>query len=152
MGKEPLLDRRPDVKPRDILLGLTKPENVGFPLRWGIVGGGEISRQFVLASRECSGATMAGVATRSLATAEAFAVAHDIEKAYDSIESMVASADIDIVYIGTPDERHKDHCMLAISAGKHVLCEKMLALSVGDAEEMYAAAQKYNVMLSLIHI
>ena len=147
MGKEPLLDRRPDVKPRDILLGLTKPENVGFPLRWGIVGGGEISRQFVLASRQCSGATMAGVATRSLATAEAFAVAHDIEKAHDSIESMVASADIDIVYIGTPDELHKDHCMLAIRAGKHVLCEKMLALSVGDAEEMYAAAQKHNVML-----
>jgi len=51
--------------PRDVGLGLTRAEDVVFPLRWGIMGTGEISRQFVCASRECAGATMAAVASRS---------------------------------------------------------------------------------------
>ena len=142
-----LPDPGPDVVPRDVSLGFTRPGDVGFPLRWGIVGAGEISRQFVLSSRQCAGATMAAVASRSEATANAFADAYGVEKAYGSLDDMLASADIDIVYIGTPNNLHKDHCLMAIEAGRHVLCEKMLALSVADAEEMYNAAEHNDVML-----
>ncbi len=133
--------------PRDVSLGLTRAEDVAFPLRWGIIGTGEISRQFVSAARECSGATIAGVSSRSAHNAHAFAAEHGVEKAYDTYEDMVAAPDIDIVYIGTPGDVHKEHSLIAIEAGKHVLCEKELANNVADAGEMYAAAERQNVML-----
>ena len=60
---------------------------------------------------------------------------------------MLASDDVDIVYVGTPDDMHKQHSLMAIEAGKHVLCEKILARSVADAEEMYDAANRQGVML-----
>ena len=90
---------------------------------------------------------MAAVASRSEDRARAFADAHGVDRAYGSFENMLASPDVDIVYIGTPDELHKEHSLRAIAAGKHVLCEKALAKSVEDAREMYAAAQRNNVML-----
>jgi dihydrodiol dehydrogenase / D-xylose 1-dehydrogenase (NADP) len=133
--------------PRDIQLGLTKPEDVAFPLRWGIIGAGEISRQWVLSSRECKGATMAAVAARDEDRAKAFAAQHGVEKAYGGYENMLASPDVDIVYVGTIGRLHKEHSLMAIEAGKHVLCEKALANNVADAREMYAAANKNNVML-----
>jgi dihydrodiol dehydrogenase / D-xylose 1-dehydrogenase (NADP) len=133
--------------PRDIRLGLTKAKDVAFPLRWGIIGAGEISRQWALASRECEGATMAAVAARDEYKAKAFAAKYGVEKAYGSYARMLASPDIDVVYIGTIDRLHKEHCLMAIEAGKHVLCEKAMANNVADAREMYAAANKNNVML-----
>ncbi len=133
--------------PRDVSLGLTRSEDVAFPLRWGIMGTGEISRQFVCASRECPGATMAAVSSRSSENAHAFSEAHEVETAYESYVDMVTAPDLDIVYVGTPDTVHKEHCLMAIEAGKHVLCEKALALSVADAEEMYTAAERREVML-----
>lgn len=133
--------------PRDVSLGLTRVEDVAFPLRWGIMGTGEIVRQFVSAARECTGATIAAVASRSADNAHAFAAEHDVEKAYDTYEDMVTAPDIDIVYVGTPSDMHKEHSLMAIEAGKHVLCEKELTNTLADAEEMYAAAERHNVML-----
>ena len=145
--KKPLPSPRASVTPLDVRLGLTNDSDVDYPLRWGIIGVGEISRQFVCSSRECAGATMAAVASRSPAKSSSFADAHGVEKAYDSIESMLAASDVDIVYIGTPDRVHKEHCLMAIDAGKHVLCEKALATNVADAKEMYAAAEQKHLML-----
>jgi dihydrodiol dehydrogenase / D-xylose 1-dehydrogenase (NADP) len=90
---------------------------------------------------------MAAVAARSHDKAKAFAAQHGVEKAYGSYTEMLASPEVDIVYIATIDDLHKEHCLMAIDAGKHVLCEKALAKSVADAREMYAAAEKHNVML-----
>ena len=94
----------PAVIPRDVSLGLTNPEDVAFPLRWGIVGAGGISRQFVLSSKAVAGANMAAVFSRSLEKAENFANSYGVVNAYDSLEAMLASSEIDIVYIGTPQE------------------------------------------------
>jgi dihydrodiol dehydrogenase / D-xylose 1-dehydrogenase (NADP) len=137
----------PPSTPRDVRLGLTSPDDVAYPLRWGIIGAGEISRQWALTSRECAGATMAAVAARDEDKAKAFAAKHGVEKAFGGYAAMLASPDIDIVYIGTIDSLHKEHCLMAIEAGKHVLCEKAMAKNVADAREMYVAANKNNVML-----
>lgn len=137
----------PPETPRDVRLGLTRAEDVAFPLRWGVIGAGEISRQWVLSSRECEGATMAAVAARSGDRAKAFAARYGVERAYGGYAEMLASPDVDVVYIGTIDELHKEHCLMAIDAGKHVLCEKAMAKNVADAKEMYAAANDKNVML-----
>ena len=137
----------PAQTPRDIRLGLTKADDSSFPLRWGIFGTSTISQYWVEALKACKGATLAAVASRSLEKARDFAQTHGIEKFYNDYAEMVKSPDIDIVYVGTPDSLHKEHCLLALNAGKHVLCEKDLAQSVTDAEEMYAAAKKNKVML-----
>ncbi len=137
----------PPETPRDIRLGMTKAEDVTFPLRWGILGAGDISRQWVLALSACKGATLAAVAARSEDRAKAFASQHGIETAYGSYAEMLTSPDVDMIYIGTISRLHKDHSLMAIEAGKHVLCEKLLAENVADAREMYAAAEKKNVML-----
>jgi dihydrodiol dehydrogenase / D-xylose 1-dehydrogenase (NADP) len=133
--------------PMDIRLGMTKSENVAYPLRWGIIGAGKISRQWVLSLRACKGATVTAVAARSEDRAKEFASRYGIKSAYGSYAEMVASAEVDIVYIGTITRLHKEHSLLAINAGKHVLCEKPLAENIEDARAMYAAAAAKKVML-----
>ena len=133
--------------PRDIRLGLTRAEDTAFPLRWGIIGAGDISRQWALASGECAGASISAVAARDGDDAVAFAAALGIERAYGGYEQLLAAPDIDAVYIGTIDRLHKEHSLMAIAAGKHVLCEKALAKSAKEAREMYAAANARRVML-----
>ena len=98
----------PAVIPRDVSLGLTNLADVAFPLRWEIIGAGEISRQFVLSSKAVPGANMAAVFSRSREKAEAFAKSYGVAKAYNNLEEMLASSEIDIVYVGTPQEIHKE--------------------------------------------
>lgn len=137
----------PPSTPMDVRLGLTKAQDVAHPLRWGILGTGNISSQWVHSLTACTGATVAAVAAREKAKAQAFANRHGIAKAYGSYAEMVASPDIDVIYIGTITPLHKEHTLLAIDAGKHVLCEKPLAGDPADARLMYAAAENKNVML-----
>jgi len=133
--------------PMDVRLGLTKPDDVAYPLRWGIIGAGEISRQWVCAVQAYTGASVTAIAAREKQRATEFATQHGIESAYDDYAAMVASPDVDIVYVGTIPSVHKAHVMLAIEAGKHVLCEKPFSANIDDARAMYEAARKKNVML-----
>ncbi len=133
--------------PTDVRLGMTEAENRKHPLRWGIIGTGNISSQWVLSLRGCPGASVTAVAAREQEKAQAFADGHDIPNAYGSYAELVASPDVDVVYIGTITRLHKEHSLLAIEAGKHVLCEKPLAENADDAREMYAAAEAKGVML-----
>lgn len=137
----------PPSTPMDIRLGLTKAEDVAYPLRWGIIGAGNICRQWAPALQACEGATLSAVAAREEDRAKTFAQEFGVEAAYGSYAEMVASPDVDVVYVGTSDDLHKEHCLLAIAAGKHVLCEKNLAENPADAREMYTAAEEQGVML-----
>lgn len=137
----------PSATPLDIRQGLTKADDVAFPLRWGIIGAGSISAQWVGCLRQCKGAAVTAVAARDLERARAFAERLDIPSAYGDYGEMVAADDVDIVYVGTINRLHKDHTLLAIAAGKHVLCEKALAENVEDARAMHAAAKAAGVML-----
>ena len=137
----------PPGTPLDVRLGLTKAEDVAFPLRWGIIGAGEISRQWVHAMDACEGVTVTAVAARDADRARQFAEQHSIESSYGDCAAMVASPDVDIVYIGTIPEVHKEQVLLAAAAGKHVLCEKPFSANPADAREMYAAAETNDVMV-----
>ena len=95
----------------------------------------------------CTGATVTAVAARDLFRSREFAEQFDIPTAYDNYADMVSADDIDIVYIGTITSLHKEHTLLAIDAGKHVLCEKPLAENIADAQKMYDAAAEKKVML-----
>ena len=142
-----LINGLPAATPLDVRLGLTQSEDKAFPLRWGILGTGNISSQWVHSLRACKGASITAVAAREAEKAQAFASEHDIPTAYGSYQEMVAATDVDIVYVGTITRLHKEHSLLAIAAGKHVLCEKPLAENIDDARDMYAAARAKGVML-----
>ncbi len=133
--------------PLDIRRSLTSAEDVAFPLRWGILGAGNISGMWVEALHACEGATVSAVAARELDRAEEFARRYGVNTAYGDYREMVAADDVDIVYIGTINPLHKEHTLLAIAAGKHVLCEKPLTVNLSDAQEMYAAAEAQDVMM-----
>lgn len=133
--------------PLDIRLGLTNASDVAFPLRWGILGAGRISGMWVEALHACEGATVTAVAAREIDRAKEFAKQYGVTTAYGDYREMVAADDVDIVYIGTINRLHKEHTLLAIAAGKHVLCEKPFAENISEAREMYAAAEEKGVML-----
>lgn len=133
--------------PLDIRRGITSAADVAFPLRWGILGAGNISGMWVEALHACEGATVSAVAARDINRAEEFARRYGVATAYGNYREMAAADDVDIVYIGTINPLHKDHTLLAIEAGKHVLCEKPLTVNLSDAQEMYAAAEEKDVMM-----
>ena len=133
--------------PLDVRRGLTDPKDTSFPLRWGILGAGNVSRQFALSLKGVQGATITAVAAREQARADAFASILGIPKAFDNYEAMVADPEVDIVYVGTKTWLHKEHSILGLNAGKHVLCEKPLASNSAEASDMYATAKSRGVML-----
>ncbi len=120
-------------------------------LRWGIIGAGEIAgRSMGPALNRAANTRLAAVYSRSMDKAQAFAAKHKADKAYDSLEKMLADRELDVVYIATPNSLHASQTILAAQAGKHVLCDKPMALSVPDGERMIAACNKNNVKLGVV--
>src|SRR6202007_115586 len=83
--------------------------------------------------------------------AKSFAAAHGIARPGDDLASFVADPDIDAVYISTTNELHRDQVLAAAAAGKHVLCQKALALHVADARAMVDACAKAGVVIGANH-
>jgi predicted dehydrogenase len=110
-------------------------------LRWGILGTGNIARQFSAGIRTSARGTLAAVGSRTAAAAEAFAAAYGIPAAVWSYEAFLARDDVDAVYVSLPNALHHRWTIAALRAGKHVLCEKPFSVTVTEAEEMFAAAE-----------
>lgn len=113
-------------------------------INWGIIGLGNIANQFAADLVLIEDANLVAVASRNLDKAEAFAKQYDCQKAYDSYEALFADDQVDIVYIATPHDSHAALSIKALESGKHVLCEKPIALSYQDAIRMTEASKKYN--------
>ena len=136
-----------DSTPLDVRDGLTSADGVSHPLRWGVLGASNISSDWCKCLRHVPGASIVAVAARSLERATAFASKHGIPKVCTTYSELVSDPDVDIIYVGTKTFSHKEHSLLAIAAGKHVLCEKPLAESLADAHDMFDAARARGVML-----
>ena len=87
------------------------------------------------------------VASREVEKARDFATAQGIEKHHGSYEALLADPQIDVVYVPLPNSMHASWCIRAAEHGKHILCEKPLALSLGEAKAMFDAARRNQVML-----
>lgn len=118
------------------------------PLRWGILGSGWIAAKFTESVKAHTKQVIAAVGSRSQASADKFAKAWGIEKAYGNYEALVQAADIDVVYVATPHAQHHPHVLMAIEAGKHVLVEKPMALNHAQAAEMVTAARRKGVFFA----
>jgi predicted dehydrogenase len=116
-------------------------------IRWGIIGPGAIATGFAEGMQLAEGGTVAAVASRSAERAEAFADRFDIPVRYGDYDSLGADPDIDVVYVATPHARHEADTLDALRAGKHVLCEKPLALNARQAGRMAEEARSRGLFL-----
>jgi predicted dehydrogenase len=114
--------------------------------KWGILGPGGIAKAFAADLQLLEGHSIAAVGSRTLANAQSFASSFG-GTAYGSYEELVADSAIDAIYVATPHPAHKDNVILALNAGKAVLCEKPFSVNAREAQEMIDAAQINNVAL-----
>ena len=125
-------------------------ERTDRPLRWGVLSTADIARKKwipgVRRSPDRRG-TVVAIASRDGAVAERVAAELQIPRAYASYEALLADPDVDAVYIPLPNHLHREWGLAAVAAGKHVLCEKPIALSSKDAQQMADAAAAAGVLL-----
>jgi predicted dehydrogenase len=118
-------------------------------LRWGVLSTAKIGRDFVIpALQQAQNGTLAAIASRDLAKARALAATTGAPLAFGSYEEMLASRDIDAVYIPLPTSQHVDWAVKAADAGKHVLVEKPLALRAADIAPVIAARDRNKVVVA----
>ncbi|WP_410603930.1 Gfo/Idh/MocA family protein [Amycolatopsis sp. lyj-90] len=116
-------------------------------LRWGLLAAGTIAAEFAAGVEESKHGVLEAVAARSGDRAAEFASRFEIPKCYGSYEDLLADPDVDAVYISTPHPLHGAWAIRAAEAGKHILCEKPLTVSVSEAEKVIEAARVNDVFL-----
>ena len=116
-------------------------------LNWGILGTARINRSLIPPLRLSLRNQLLGVASRDATRARSYADERGIPKSYGSYEALLADDDIDVVYIPLPNTMHAEWAIKAAEAGKHVLCEKPLALTVDEVDKMTQAAEKAGIVL-----
>ena len=118
--------------------------------RWGLIGASNIAREWVIGAIRETGGEVVSVMSSNAARAKEYAAAKGIAMGTDSLDTLLNSG-IDAVYISTTNELHRDQTLAAAKAGKHVLCEKPLALSLGDAHRMLEACRSAGVVMATNH-
>ncbi|MCU1682620.1 MAG: fructose reductase [Amycolatopsis sp.] len=126
-------------------------EGASRKIRWGIVGASRIADEYVIpAIAADDSSTVVALGTSSApAQAKAIASRHGVDRVYDSIDEVFDDPDIDVVYIGSASEHHLGQILAAAAAGKHVFCDKPLALTAGDAINALDACQSNGVLLGV---
>jgi len=121
-------------------------------LGWGLIGASDIARtRMVEAIRGQPNSDVVAVMSSQIARARGYAAETNIPQAYDSLDAILSDPAIDVVYISTTNELHAQQTLAAARAGKHVLCEKPLALSLDDAREMVATCQAAGIVMGTNH-
>ncbi|MDX5319344.1 MAG: Gfo/Idh/MocA family oxidoreductase, partial [Actinomycetes bacterium] len=127
---------------------MSAPQPMSAPaVRWGILGAGGIAHKLAEAVTRYPASEVVAVGSRDLTKAQAFADEMGVAKAHGSYEDLVADPDVDVVYVASPHSHHHEHALLAIEAGKHVLCEKAFTQNAAQAREVVAAARAKGVFL-----
>jgi predicted dehydrogenase len=119
-------------------------------VRFGIVGTGRISDWVLKGAAQDSRIKVTAVCSRTVEAAEAFVQRNTLAAGatiYTSVEEMVADPQVDAVYIGTPNQTHCEYTITALNAGKHVLCEKPLAINAEEGRRMVEAARRSGCLL-----
>jgi predicted dehydrogenase len=113
-------------------------------LRWGFLSTADINKALLEPLRKSSRNSLLAVASRERSKAETYARKNKIPRAYGSYADLLADPDIDVIYNPLPNHLHAEWTVKAVEAGKHVLCEKPLALSVEEVDAMSAAAERHG--------
>jgi 1,5-anhydro-D-fructose reductase (1,5-anhydro-D-mannitol-forming) len=119
--------------------------------RWGLIGASTIAHEWVIDAIRATGGEIVSVMSTSAERGAAYARDHGIAKSVTILADLVGDPDVEAVYISTTNELHRDQVLAAASAGKHILCEKPLAMSLDDAHAMVAAAKDAGVVMATNH-
>jgi predicted dehydrogenase len=111
-------------------------------IRWGLVSTARINNQIIPAIRSSARGELTAVASRRKMRARRYARQKQIPMAFGSYEEMLVSPEVDAVYVSLPNHLHAEWTIRALRAGKHVLCEKPLALSVDEVDAIIAASKE----------
>jgi D-xylose 1-dehydrogenase (NADP+, D-xylono-1,5-lactone-forming) len=117
-------------------------------LRFGVLGAAKIARSFIAGVAPSELIDVVAVASRDLQKGKAFASELNVPRVHGSYEALLDDPEIDAVYVPLPNTLHAEWVIKALDAGKHVLCEKPIAVSSDDARRMYAAARRNKVFLA----
>lgn len=119
-------------------------------VRFGIIGTGRISDWVLKGAAQDPRIKIVAVCSRTAEAAEAFIARNPISagaKVYVSVEEMASDPQVEAIYIGTPNQTHCEYTITALMAGKHVLCEKPLALNAAEGRRMVEAARENGCLL-----
>lgn len=116
-------------------------------IRWGILSTARINRALIEPIREAKRSELVAVASRTLQKAQRYAQEKGIPKAYGSYEALLADSEIDVIYNPLPNSLHCEWTVKAAQAGKHVLCEKPMTVSLAELGQIEAAAKRHNVIV-----
>ncbi|QNE13158.1 Gfo/Idh/MocA family protein [Pseudarthrobacter sp. NBSH8] len=111
-------------------------------LRWGVLGTARVVRKTIPALQETKNGEVVGIGSRTEERAREYADKHGVPQAFGSYEALLGSPDIDAVYIALPNALHLEWILKSLDAGKHVLCEKPLAMSAAECEEIARKADE----------
>jgi len=120
-------------------------------LRWGLIGASTIAAQHMIGAIRANGGEVTAVMSASADRSATFAREHAIARGVSGLDELLGADDLDAVYISTTNELHRDQVFAAAAAGKHVLCEKPLALTLGDARAMVARCHERGVVMGTNH-
>ena len=114
------------------------------PLRWGLLSTARINDALIGPLRKSKRNRLLAVASRTQEKADTYAGKHKIKKAYGSYAQLLVDPEIDVIYNPLPNHMHAEWTIRAVEAGKHVLCEKPLALTVAEVDAITAAARRHD--------
>jgi xylose dehydrogenase (NAD/NADP) len=117
-------------------------------LRWGLLSTAHINEELIPPLRNSKRNQLAAVASRDMAKAQSYAREHGIPRAHGSYEALLKDPEIDVVYVSLPNHLHAEWSIKALRQGKHVLCEKPLALTVQQVDAMTQAATEAGRVLT----
>ena len=117
-------------------------------VKWGVLGTANIARGCTIPGMQlANNCELYAIAGRNEAKVESYRSEFGFKKGYVGYNKLLSDPDVQAVYIPLPNNLHKEWVIKALKAGKHVLCEKPMALSSEDAKEMFAVAKENNVIL-----
>lgn len=117
-------------------------------LRWGILSTARINDALLKPLRASRRNELTAVSSRTQDKAEAYARKIKIKRAYGSYQALLADPEIDVIYNPLPNHLHAEWTIKAVQAGKHVLCEKPLALTIQEVDAISAASEKYGKVVA----
>jgi 1,5-anhydro-D-fructose reductase (1,5-anhydro-D-mannitol-forming) len=120
-------------------------------MKWGLIGASTIASEYVIGAIRAQGHEVESVLSGDSGRGADYAARHGIPASGTNLNALLDSREIDAVYISTTNEKHHPQAMAAIAAGKHVLCEKPLAMTTAEAAEMVRAAEAKGVVFATNH-
>lgn len=117
-------------------------------VRWGLLSTANINKRLIPSIRASARGELVAVASRNQKAADSYAAEWEIPQAFGSYEAMLASGEVDAVYIGLPNHLHAKWTINALEHGIHVLCEKPFAISMHEVDQMIEAARDNGRVLA----